>query len=199
MSLKRSYSLLAPVYDWMVAGPLREARRTSLARLPRQCRMRILLNGVGTGLDLPYLPSLHDYIGVDLTAAMLARAALRRGELELALIQGDSLRLPFANASFDCAVLHLIVAVTGDPVRTLQETARVLKPGARVLLLDKFLRAGRSAPLRRALSPLMARIATRLDVVFEDVMAEVREFEVISDEPALAGGWFRRIELLKTR
>ncbi|MGH8662741.1 MAG: hypothetical protein ACREUX_00620, partial [Burkholderiales bacterium] len=60
-----------------------------------------------------------------------------------------------------------------------------------------FLAPSRPAPLRRLMSPLAGRIATRLDVVFEDVLARVPELRVASDQPALAGGWFRRIELRK--
>jgi hypothetical protein len=40
-------------------------------------------------------------------------------------------------------------------------------------------------------------VATRLDVVFEDLLAQVAELAVACDEPALAGGWFRRIRLTR--
>jgi len=41
------------------------------------------------------------------------------------------------------------------------------------------------------------RLATRLDVVFEDVLAEVPDLQVVSDTALLAGGWFRGIVLRK--
>jgi ubiquinone/menaquinone biosynthesis C-methylase UbiE len=198
VSLKTSYTLLAPLYDLVVGPPLRRIRAASLARLPQHGALRVLLSGIGTGLDLPLLPFAHHYVGLDLTRAMLARAQPRRAKLDLELVQGDSQRLPFRDGGFDVAVLHLILAIVPDPVLALQETARVVKPGGRVLVLDKFLRAGQRAPLRRALSPLAARVATRLDVVFEEVLAAVEGLELVSNEPALARGWFRRIELIKT-
>lgn len=198
MDLRRSYTLISPFYDLVVAAPLANARRQSLARLPQHGSFSVLINGVGSGLDLPLLPAAHRYVGLDLTSAMLERARARRGQLALELVQGDSQNLPFRGSSFDVAILHLILAVVPDPVLALRETARVLKPGGRVLLLDKFLRADQKAPLRRALSPLAARIATRLDVVFEQVLAPVAELRLVQDEPALARGWFRRIELIKT-
>jgi phosphatidylethanolamine/phosphatidyl-N-methylethanolamine N-methyltransferase len=195
--LRRSYRLLAPFYDIAVRAALSRARTRSLARLHRHARADVLVAGIGTGLDLPLLPSVHRYVGVDLTRAMLARAVARRGPLELCFVEGDVQALPFADAGFDAAVLHLILAVVPRPAHCLSEVARVLRPGGRVLLFDKFLRPGERAWLRRALNPVARRVATRTDVVFEDVLAEVPGLTLIADEPALAGGWFRLIELEK--
>jgi ubiquinone/menaquinone biosynthesis C-methylase UbiE len=196
MSLRLSYTLLSPFYD-LVAGPLfRRARQRGLAALPPGSGS-VLLNGVGSGLDLPFLPSGRGYVGLDLTLAMLARCAPRAAGLRFGVVQGDSLALPFRDASFDCAVLHLILAIVPDAGRALAETARVVRAGGTVLILDKFLKRGESAPLRRLLHPLAARVVSRLDVVFEDVLACVPTLTLMSDEPALAGGWFRRIRLEK--
>ena len=195
--LRRSYRLLAPVYDLAVRGALARARARSLARLQRRARGDVLVAGIGTGLDLPLLPPAHRYVGIDLTRAMLSRAVGRRGPLEVCFVEGDVQALPFADAGFDMAVLHLVLAVVPRPADCLAEVARVLRPGGRVLLFDKFLRPGERAWLRRALNPVARRIATRTDVVFEDVLAEVPGLAVIADEPALAGGWFRLIELEK--
>jgi phosphatidylethanolamine/phosphatidyl-N-methylethanolamine N-methyltransferase len=73
----------------------------------------------------------------------------------------------------------------------------VLKPGGTIIILDKFLRPYQTALLRRALNPLSRRIATRMDVVFEDVLKQVPQLQVVSDVPLLAGGWFRGIVLRK--
>jgi SAM-dependent methyltransferase len=198
MSLKFTYSLIAPFYDALLARPSARLREPSLAGLPREGELAILMDGIGTGLDLPFLPPNHRYTGLDLTAAMLARAKPRAEGLHLNLVQGDSLNLPFADASFDHAVLHLILAVVPQPARALKEAARVIKPGGRILVLDKFLRPGQRAPLRRLLNPLSRRFATRLDVVFEDVLAQVPELRLESDAPLLAKGWFRAIRLTKS-
>jgi hypothetical protein len=56
MSLRLSYTFLAPFYD-LIAGPaFRGARRDSLAALPSESRGTVLLNGVGSGLDFQFLP-----------------------------------------------------------------------------------------------------------------------------------------------
>ncbi len=159
---------------------------------------RVLLAGVGTGLDLPHLPAQHQYVGIDLNRAMLRRALPRAKSVDFAPVQGDAQRLPFADASFDMAILHLILAVVPEPAHCLSEVARVLRPGGQLLVFDKFLQRGQTALLRRLANPLLRRVATRLDVVFEDVLAAAPALRVLHDQPALAGGWFRTIRLSKS-
>jgi phosphatidylethanolamine/phosphatidyl-N-methylethanolamine N-methyltransferase len=200
--LRLSYSLIAPLYDLAISRPLRSARIRSLRSLPTDAAEKVLLSGIGTGLDLPLLPKLHHYAALDFNAAMLSRAKQRGAKLydeglQVEWVMGDSMALPFADAQFDHVVLHLILAVVPQSVRCLSEAARVLKPGGTIIILDKFLRPNKSALLRRALNPLSRRIATRMDVVFEDVLREVPQLQKVSDEPLLAGGWFRGIVLRK--
>ena len=200
MTLRYTYTLFAPIYDAFVAPLTARARRDSLLRLREGPHADVLLVGVGSGLDLPLLLRGSRYTGIDLTPAMLARARRKAAalNLDIRLDQGDARRLPYGDATFDAVVLHLILAVTPHPERVLAETARVLRRGGRALILDKFLRPGQTAPLRRLVSPVLGLLATRTDVVFEDALAQTRGLEVISDQPALAGGWFRHIELRKT-
>ncbi len=200
--LRWSYSLIAPLYDLAISRPLQAARSRSLRSLPADTAEKVLLSGIGTGLDLPLLPKLHHYTALDFNAAMLARAKLRGAKLlyeglQVDWVLGDSMALPFADAQFDHVVLHLIVAVVPQPAQCLREAARVLKPGGMIVLFDKFLKPNRLALLRRAFNPLSRRIATRMDVVFEDVLREVPSLQVVSDVPLLAGGWFRGIVLRK--
>ena len=200
--LRLSYSLIAPIYDLAIEGPLRAARIRSLRSLPTDAAEKILLSGIGTGLDLPLLPKLHHYTALDFNAAMLSRARLRATRLldecmQVEWVLGDSMALPFADAQFEHVVLHLILAVVPQPAQCLNEAARVLKPGGTVIILDKFLKPNKLALLRRALNPLSRRIATRMDVVFEEVLSAVPQLQLVSDVPLLAGGWFRGIVLEK--
>lgn len=196
MGLEHSYRLIAPFYDLAVDQATRPMRKHSLTALPA-APGKILLAGVGTGLDLPHLPAQHRYVGVDLTGAMLRRSLPRAQHLDFKAVQGDMHCLPFADASFDGVVAHLILAVVPQPALCLAEISRVLKPGSEALILDKFLRRQQKAPLRRLLNPLARRIATRLDVVFEDLLDSEPGLALREDSPALAGGWFRRIRLVR--
>lgn len=196
MGLEHSYRLIAPFYDLAIERTTRSPRQRSLAALPATPG-RVLLAGVGTGLDLPHLPTQHRYVGVDLTGAMLRRSLPRARHLDFKAVQGDMHCLPFADASFDAVIAHLILAVVPQPALCLAEISRVLKPGGEALILDKFLRRNQKAPLRRLLNPLARRIATRLDVVFEDLLDGEPGLALREDSPALAGGWFRRIRLVR--
>lgn len=197
MSLRHSYTLFAPFYDLMISAATRPARAASLSALGDVTGQTILVDGIGTGLDIPLLPSGAKYIGVDYTPAMLRRARGKCAGKNVALHAGDAMVLPYADDTFDAVIMHLILAVVPKPQRALAEAARVLKPGGIILILDKFLRPGQAAPLRRLISPLLGRLATRTDVVFEDLLAGCPQLAVVSDTPAMAQGWFRCILLRK--
>lgn len=197
--LRASYSFIAPLYDMVIERPMSEARKQSLRALPTECCKHVLVSGVGTGLDLPLLPTPHRYTALDFNPAMLERARPRGANLNIDFVLGDSMSLPFADAQFDHVVLHLIIAVVPEPQRCLSEATRVLKPGGTILLFDKFLRPRQRAPLRRLLNAITRRFATRMDVVFEEVLNAAPGLEVVSNEPMLAGGWFRGIVLRKAR
>lgn len=195
--LRISYTLIAPLYDLVIEAPMRAARKSSLSSLTTESGQHILVSGAGTGLDLPHLPTMHRYTALDFNPDMLARARPRGAHLDVDFILGDSMALPFDDAQFDVVVLHLILAVVPEPQRVLSEAARVLKPGGQILLFDKFLQPGQRAPVRRLLNGLSRRLATRMDVVFEDVLSDVPQLTVESDVPMLGRGWFRKIVLNK--
>ena len=203
MALKHSYTLLAPVYDALVSGPLDFYREKSLSRISDPENKRILINGIGSGLDIPHLSNKSSYVGTDITPAMLKRAEKRAASyitersLDISFQLADSQSLPFDDAHFDIIIMHLILAVVPDPELALQEASRVLKPGGKIYIFDKFIRPGQLAIARRLLSFFIRHVATRTDVVFEDVLENCPSLEVTSDEPALAKGWFRLIELYK--
>ncbi|HEX5636607.1 MAG TPA: class I SAM-dependent methyltransferase [Gammaproteobacteria bacterium] len=197
--LRLSYTLLAPIYDSIVASPTKHPRKKNLQHLTAYTGRHVLINGIGSGLDIPYLPAGPIYTGNDLTPAMLQRAKKisARHNIPIDLHHADVMQLPYADACFDAVVLHLILAVVPQPLKALQESSRVLKPGGRIFIFDKFLQQNELALLRRAINPFIRHIATRTDVVFEPLLLQCPELQLINNEAALFGGWFRFIQLQK--
>jgi ubiquinone/menaquinone biosynthesis C-methylase UbiE len=192
------YALWAPLYDTIVS-PLRAARRRSIEALALSPGERVLLVGAGTGEDLPCIPSGVRAVATDLTPAMLRRARDKaRPSDRFAVMDGHSLAV--GDGAFDAVVLHLILAVIPDPAACLAESVRVLRPGGRIAVFDKFVPDGaRPSWGRRLLNRLTRPIATditrRLDDIIRDSGTHVRP---VSDEPAV-GGKFRIVQLGRVR
>jgi len=200
MGLKFSYTLLAPIYDVVVASPTHKMRLDSLQRLNFDSPKNILINGIGTGLDIPYLPEHHIYTATDLTPAMLdkCKSRLQHHPLNIQLQLADAMHLPFKDNQFDIVLMNLILAVVPDPSQALQEAMRVVKPGGKIFIMDKFIRHGHIAIGRRIINIFMRHIATRTDVVFEKLLYDCSQLNLLQDEPSLMNGWFRLIDLEKS-
>ena len=83
--------------------------------------------GVGTGR---FAGPLGVQAGVDPSAAMLAYAA-RRG---IEVVEGVAENLPFADASFDHALVVTTICFVDSPAAVLAEARRVLRPGGRLVI-----------------------------------------------------------------
>jgi ArsR family transcriptional regulator len=96
--------------------------------------------GTGTGRMLELLgPLAARSEGIDNSHDMLtlARAALDRARLVHASVRhGDIYRLPYAEDSFDVAVIHQVLHFLDDPPLAVAEAARVLRPGGRLAVAD---------------------------------------------------------------
>ncbi len=190
------YTLWAPLYD-RVARFGRQRRR-SISLLALQPGERVLLVGAGTGADLPLIPEGVSVLATDLTPAMLARARPRvRPGIELRVMDGQALDLP--DASFDAVILHLILAVIPDPGACLREAARVLRPGGRIAVFDKFLPDGASPSLPRRIANTVSRtLFTDINRRMGDILSRSgARLRVEIDEPVMMGGMFRVMVLRK--
>jgi demethylmenaquinone methyltransferase / 2-methoxy-6-polyprenyl-1,4-benzoquinol methylase len=78
--------------------------------------------------------------GLDLTHEMLRRGRERvehKGETErVRLVAGQAERLPFPDATFDALTFTYLLRYVDDPAATLQELARVVKPGGSIASLE---------------------------------------------------------------
>jgi phosphatidylethanolamine/phosphatidyl-N-methylethanolamine N-methyltransferase len=161
--IETAYARWAPVYDLVFANVLRPGRRAVTAAASQADGM-ILDVGVGTGLELPMFDDRTRVIGVDLSEPMLRRAAQRVERQELRHIVGlsrmDATRLAFPDACFACVVAPYVLTVVPEPEATLDELARVLRPGGEILLVNHV--SSESGPLVALESWFGARTATML-------------------------------------
>jgi ubiquinone/menaquinone biosynthesis C-methylase UbiE len=105
--------------------------------------------------------------------------------------------MPLVDDTFDAALLALILSVVPDGAACLAETIRLLKPGARAVVFDKFVPEGtRPSFGRRALNLLTNLFGTDINRTFEP-MVEACNCEIVTDEPAAMGGAYRVIVLRK--
>jgi ArsR family transcriptional regulator len=132
----------APRWDAIRSLHIPEAKvEAALRRLLPERKVGDLIDlGTGTGRMLQLCAEVADRaVGIDRSSEMLAIAranldqprtrhcSLRRAEIE---------QLPFADASFDLALCHMVLHFCADPPAAIREAARVLKPGGEFLLID---------------------------------------------------------------
>jgi ubiquinone/menaquinone biosynthesis C-methylase UbiE len=96
---------------------------------------RLLELGVGTGaVGLAFAQKGYDIVGVDISASMLSFAKPRLpGRIGLA----NASVLPFPDAVLDAAYAAWVMYHLADPQELMAEAARVLRPGGRLLTMDR--------------------------------------------------------------
>ena len=134
----------------------------------------ILDLGIGTGVSLNYYPRRGHIVGIDLSPGMLREARKKIDERNLEhveLLQADALRLPFADDTFDHVFMSHVISVVSDPYRLIQETQRVCKPDARIVIVNHFQSTNRFiAMFEKWLCPLCTRLGWRSDLPLQELI-----------------------------
>ncbi len=103
--------------------------------------MELLIDlGTGTGRMLEIFGHLaHRAIGFDVSADMLTLARSKLDEVgakNCQVRQGDCANVPLEDNVASVVILHQVLHFLDDPQRALNEAARILAPGGRVLIAD---------------------------------------------------------------
>ena len=90
------------------------------------------------GDECRYLPEDSEYVGIDISPEMLAKAAQRLDDRprETTLHEIDAQDLAFPDDSFETVISSLSTCTFPDPQAALAEMNRVCAPDGRVLLLE---------------------------------------------------------------
>ncbi len=170
-TVTKAYARWAPVYDLVFGAVFERGRHAAIAAAER-VGGRILEVGVGTGISLPHYSRDLKICGVDISEPMLRKAQERVDEFGLSNVEGlwvmDAEHLTFPDASFDVIVAQYVITTVPNPEATLDEFARVLKPGGEIVLVS---RVGAEAGLRRSLEhwfqPAARKLGWRTEFAFE--------------------------------
>jgi ubiquinone/menaquinone biosynthesis C-methylase UbiE len=117
------------------AGGMRDVRRRLLA-VAEGVTIEI---GAGTGLNLAHYPEAVTRLVLAEPDQYMRRRLLRRVDATdrtPEVIDAPAQRLPFPDATFDTAVVTLVLCSVPDQTVALAEVARVLKPNGRLLFLE---------------------------------------------------------------
>jgi phosphatidylethanolamine/phosphatidyl-N-methylethanolamine N-methyltransferase len=161
-TIAKAYARWAPVYDLVFGAVFDKGRQAAIAAAER-IGGRILEVGVGTGLSLPDYRRANRLVGVDISLPMLRKAhervaAQRLTHVEaLAVMDAGGLALP--DASFDVVVAQYVITAVPHPEATLDEFARVLKPGGEIVLVNHI---GAESGFRRTFEQGFAPVARQL-------------------------------------
>jgi len=134
-----AYARWAPIYDKVFTLTMRPGRKAAATAINR-IGGRVIDVGIGTGLELPMFDPSVTITGIDLSEPMLRIAQKRVDDLKLTNVEGllvmDAMKLAFPDASFDAAVAPYVLTVVPEPEHTLDEMARVVKPGGEIVLVN---------------------------------------------------------------
>lgn len=108
--------------------------------IPADRPLRVLDLGCGTGVVIRLLEQrLHPESGLhgaDISRCLLDAACGLAPDSRIAWDHLDGTRLPYADATFDCIIMHTLLSHVPDLRNLLDEAFRVLKPGARLIVFD---------------------------------------------------------------
>ena len=205
-TITKAYARWAPVYD-LVFGAVFEPGRHAAIAAAECIGGRIIEVGVGTGISLPHYSRRNHIYGVDISEPMLRKAQQRVTELDLSNVEAlavmDAEHLDFPDASFDVVVAQYVITTVPNPEATLDEFARVLKPGGEIVLVSRI---GAEAGLRRALerwfAPAARKLGWRTEFAFQryEVWAEAANGMQLVERRALPPlGHFSLIRFAKDR
>lgn len=170
---ERVYSNYAGVYD-RVFRVFNESREAVVRNLKIDPDERVLEVGVGTGLCLPMYPPHCQVTAIDLSGAMLAKAADRvkeQGLTNVTLERMDAGAMTFADSAFDIVIAAYVVTAVPDYRKLMSEMVRVTRPGGRLVMLNHFTQDSPFiAAVEKAISPICVKIGFRTDLSVDEVI-----------------------------
>jgi ubiquinone/menaquinone biosynthesis C-methylase UbiE len=159
----KGHRVFAAFYD--VCARLTERQMRPLRRFAAgEAAGRVLEVGCGTGSNFAYYDwtKAESVDAIEPDPYMLGRARRRAAAAppgRLRLYQAPAEALPFEDASFDTAVVTLVLCTVEDPFKAGAELRRVLRPGGSVRLFEHVRARGRWAAVQDFVQPVYGWLA----------------------------------------
>ena len=177
--MERLYSFYSPFYDYVFGKLLGPGRRKAFKYLDRRPNQKVLEIGVGPGSTLEFYPPRTDFVGVDISAPMIAQARKRAANINsgsrFALHVMDASRLEFPDDHFDVVMAAYVITTVQDPYRVCREILRVAKPGSQIIAVNHTRSQNGSlwGRIEDILAPVCVRVGFTTDLDVIRVMNEV--------------------------
>ncbi|MGH2479627.1 MAG: class I SAM-dependent methyltransferase [Ktedonobacteraceae bacterium] len=160
-----SHRCFAKYYERMSRSSAEERFLAPLRReVTGQARGQVLEVGAGNGLNFAfYQPDRVERVeAIEPDSAMLTYARERAAvaHVPINLVQAPVENLPFADESFESAVVTLVFCSVNDPRRGLSDVRRVLKPGGALLMVEHVRARGAiAATMQNIITPITQLMA----------------------------------------
>lgn len=194
-SNRKIYKRWARFYDKLFGSSyINKQREGEIAMLGLEAGDSILFIGIGTGEDLRFIPKGVRATGIDITEEMLDATrgkAEALGVKEVKILNMDGQNMEFAANQFDFVVLNLILSVIPDGHKCLREAYRVLKPGGRIAVFDKFLEAKKEPNIvRKLINNITKLLGTDINRSFSDIAHNI-DLKVVQEKKSILGGMYK--------
>lgn len=194
-----------PAMPWLMASLYDRTFRPTEAAGLSEWRARLLSSlegevlevGAGTGLNLPHYPDAVERLVLSEPDPHMRRKLERKrsdepaGRLRITDASLDA--LPMQDESFDAVVSTLVLCSVRDPMRSLSEIRRVLKPGGRFAFIEHVAADPHHRPDRRKwqgrIEPLWKLVAGNCHLT--------RETQRYIEEAGFDFEWVERASLRK--
>ena len=177
--MEKLYSFYCPFYDWVFGKLLGPGRRKAFNYLSRRPDQKVLEIGVGPGSTLEFYPPRTEFVGIDISAAMIEVARKKAANLNSGsrfhLQVMDATNLDFPDNHFDVVMAAYVITTVQDPHKVCREILRVIKPGGQIIAVNHTRSQNGSlwGRVEDMMAPVFVRVGFTTDLDVIKVMKEV--------------------------
>ncbi|WP_102273105.1 class I SAM-dependent methyltransferase [Cytobacillus massiliigabonensis] len=195
------YKVWSPFYDrFFNKGIFLKARKEVFKDIEFMNGEKVLFVGCGTGADLVYVPHNNMKItAIDFSSEMLEKAKGKFPHASITFLQMDAQNLTFPDATYDIVIASLLLSVVPNPQKCMEEMIRVVKPGGRIIIFDKFVPRNEELSLLKKLArPIISVFGTDIGIKFESLSKPFAKIiSIQTDSPIMLNGMYRKIIAIK--